>query len=94
MVGYRDFSGDDPFLCVMSLPDGHCAPMAEGDLLPDWEHTAGLHWSPDDRWIVVYPQDDRGWVLLDPETGTPIEPAWSDRGVESWQRVAPPAWWE
>jgi dipeptidyl aminopeptidase/acylaminoacyl peptidase len=93
MVGYGDFFRD-PFLCVMSLPDGECVPIAEGDLLPDWEHTAGLHWSPDDRWIVVYPQDDRGWVLLDPETGTPIEPAWSDRGVESWQRVAPPAWWE
>ena len=95
MVGYRDFSlTRDPFLCVMTLPDGDCDPIAEGDLLPDWEHTAGLHWSPDDRWIVVYPQDDRGWVLLDPETGTPIEPAWSDRGVESWQRVAPPPWWE
>jgi dipeptidyl aminopeptidase/acylaminoacyl peptidase len=93
MVGYGDFFRD-PFLCVMSLPDGECVPIAERDLLPDWEHTAGLHWSPDDRWIVVYPQDDRGWVLLDPETGTPIEPAWSDRGVESWQRVAPPAWWE
>jgi Tol biopolymer transport system component len=95
MVGYGDFDFiKDPFLCVMPLPDGDCDPIARGDLLPDWEHTAGLHWSPDDRWIVVYPQDDRGWVLLDPETGTPIEPAWSERGVESWQRLAPPAWWE
>jgi dipeptidyl aminopeptidase/acylaminoacyl peptidase len=88
MVGHGDPTGD-PFLCVMDLPDGDCEPIAEGDLLPDWEHTGGLSWSPDDRWIVVYPQDDRGWVLLDPERGTPIEPAWSERGVESWQRVAP-----
>lgn len=89
MVGYRDFFGD-PFLCVMTLPDGDCDRIADGELLPDWEQTSGLTWSPDDRWIAVYTQDGR-WVLLDPEGGTPVRPAW---GVESWQRVAPPAWWE
>ena len=58
--------------------------------MPDFEHNAGLQWSPDDRWIVVYPQDENiGWVLLDPEGGPPITPVWSERGVESWQRMAP-----
>ncbi len=89
IVGYRNFR-DDPVLCVMTLPDGACDEIAEGDVLPDWEHTAGLQWSPDDRWIVVYPQDnDMGWVLLNPEGGPPITPVWSKRGVESWQRLKP-----
>ena len=89
IVGYRNFR-DDPVLCVMTLPDGACDDIAEGDVLPDWEHTAGLQWSPDDRWIVVYPQDnDMGWVLLNPEGGPPITPVWSKRGVESWQRLKP-----
>ena len=30
-----------------------------------------------------------GWVLLDPEGGPAITPVWSERGVESWQRMAP-----
>jgi Tol biopolymer transport system component len=91
MVGYGDFDFVKvPFLCVMSLPDGDCAPIAGEDLLPDWEHTAGLNWSPDDQWIVVYTQDG-SWILLDPEGGAPVRPAWD---VESWQRVAPPPWWE
>jgi len=89
IVGYEDFIGE-PVLCVMSLPGGDCAPIATGDRVPDWEHTAGLQWSPDDRWVVVYPQEGRlGWLLLDPEGGPPITPVWSERGVESWQRLAP-----
>jgi dipeptidyl aminopeptidase/acylaminoacyl peptidase len=89
IVGYRNFR-EDPFLCVMTLPAGPCDAIAKGPVLPDWEHTAGLQWSPDDRWIVVYPQDnDMGWVLLNPEGGPPITPVWSERGVESWQRKAP-----
>ena len=89
IVGYEDFSGE-PVLCVMSLPGGDCAPIATGDRVPDWEHTAGLQWSPDDRWVVVYPREGRlGWLLLDPEGGPPVTPVWSERGVESWQRLAP-----
>ena len=89
IVGYRYFT-EDAFLCVMPLPAGDCIKIAEGDdLLPDWEHTAGLNWSPDDRWIAVYPQDGSGWVLLDPEGGPPVRPGWSERGFDSWQRVAP-----
>jgi len=88
IVGYREFF-DDPSMCVMTLPAGPCDEIARGPVLPDWEHTAGLHWSPDDRWIVVDPQDDSGWVLLDPEGGPPITPVWSERGLESWQRKAP-----
>ena len=89
IVGYRDFVGDS-ILCVMPLPDGDCVPIATGDHVPEWEHNAGLQWSPDDQWIVVLPQDERlGWLLLDPEGGPPITPVWSERGVESWQRKAP-----
>ena len=89
VIGYRDFV-EDPILCAMPLPDGDCVPIATGDHVPDWEHTAGLQWSPDDQWIVVYPQDQRlGWLLLHPEGGPPITPVWSERGVESWQRKAP-----
>ena len=89
IVGYRDFVGNS-ILCVMPLPGGDCVPVAEGDLVPDWEHTAGLQWSPDDQWIVVFPQGDGlGWLLLNPEGGPPITPVWSERGVETWQRLAP-----
>ena len=88
MVGFLDFTGDAR-LCVMALPDGGCAPIAGEELLPDWEHAAGVHWSPDDKWIAVDPRDDSGWVLLDPEGGPPITPVWSERGIESWQRLAP-----
>jgi Tol biopolymer transport system component len=88
IVGYGEFL-HVRFLCVMTLPVGPCVEIADGLVLPDFEHTAGLQWSPDDRWIVVYPQDERGWVLLDPEGGPQITPVWSERGVESWQRLAP-----
>ena len=33
IVGYRNFR-DDPVLCVMTLPDGACDEIAEGDVLP------------------------------------------------------------
>ena len=89
IVGYRDFVGDQ-ILCVMPLPAGGCVPIATGDLVPDWEHTAGLQWSPDDKWIVVFPQDGNlGWLLMDREGGPVITPVWSERGIESWQRLAP-----
>ena len=91
LVGHRILSGDlRPSLCVMPLSEGRCDQIAEPRFTPDFEHNAGLQWSPDDRWIVVYPQDENiGWVLLDPEGGPPITPVWSERGVESWQRKAP-----
>jgi hypothetical protein len=85
------FSGDsEPALCVMPLSGGSCVRIADPRFTPEFEHTAGLHWSPDDLWIVAYPQDqDIGWVLVDPEGGPVITPVWSERGVESWQRKAP-----
>ena len=87
IVGYRDVGKT---LCVMPISGGRCDTIASGDLLPSMEHTAGLQWSPDDRWIAVYPQDDSGWVILDSESGTPVRPEWD---VESWQRVAPSTFW-
>ena len=91
MVGHRMFPGDaEPALCVMPLPGGPCARIADPRFTPEFDHTAGLQWSPDDRWIVAYPQDENiGWVLLSPEGGPAITPIWSERGVESWQRKAP-----
>jgi Tol biopolymer transport system component len=88
IVGFREFLTRQS-LCVMAMSGGPCQEIAAGDTSPDPDHTAGLQWSPDDRWIVVYPQDDRGWVLLNPEGGPPITPVWSKRGIESWQRQAP-----
>jgi dipeptidyl aminopeptidase/acylaminoacyl peptidase len=88
IVGYDMFL-TEPSLCVMTFLAGPCDEIASGAVLPEWEHTAGLQWSPDDRWIAVYPQDGRGWLLLNPEGGPPITPVWSERGIESWQRLAP-----
>jgi dipeptidyl aminopeptidase/acylaminoacyl peptidase len=90
LVGRMTPGGSDPALCVMPVSGGSaCRRIADPRFTPDFDHTAGLQWSPDDRWIVVYPQDERGWVLLDPEGGPAITPVWSERGVESWQRLAP-----
>lgn len=90
LVGHRLFPGDsEPALCVMPLSGGSCVRIADPRFTPDFEHTAGMHWSPDDHWIVVYPQDESGWVLLDPEGGPPITPVWSEHGLETWQRRAP-----
>ena len=74
----------------MPLSGGTASRLRTGVHMPDFEHTAGLQWSPDDHWIVVYPQDEEtGWVLLDPEGGPAITPVWSERGLETWQRLAP-----
>ena len=91
VVGHGMIPGDsDPALCVMPLSGPSCVRIADPRFTPDFEHNAGLQWSPDDRWIVSYPQDETiGWVLLDPEGGPAITPVWSERGVESWQRKAP-----
>jgi Tol biopolymer transport system component len=86
IAGYRD-GGET--LCVMPLTGGPCEAIAVGRRTPDWEHTAGMQWSPDDRWIVAYPRDGSGWVLLNPEGGPPITQVWSELGLESWQRLAP-----
>jgi dipeptidyl aminopeptidase/acylaminoacyl peptidase len=90
LVGHRQFPGDPaPALCVMPVTGGRCARIADERFTPEFDHTAGLQWSPDDRYIVVYPQDESGWVLLNPEGGLAITPVWSERGVESWQRKVP-----
>ena len=74
----------------MPLSGGTCDRIADARFTPEFEHTAGLQWSPDDRWIVVVPAGrEIGWVLLDPEGGPAITPVWSERGVETWQRLAP-----
>ena len=91
IVGFRENGWS---LCVMPASGGVCTEIAEGDTVPDWEHTAGLQWSPDDRWIVVYPQNGSGWSLLDPEGAPQEQPTWSELGLDSWQRVDPSRpWW-
>jgi WD40-like Beta Propeller Repeat len=91
IVGHGMFPGNEAdFLCVMPFSGGTCVQIADPRYTPDFEHSAGMQWSPDDRWILVFPRDDDvgGAVLVSPDGGPVIRPVWSQHGAETWQRNA------
>ena len=74
--------------CVVAITGGRCTVIPRA---PAWEGTtsAGVTWSPDDRWIAISARGDAGSVwLLDP-TGAipPRQLVGGDSG--SWQRATP-----
>jgi Tol biopolymer transport system component len=84
-------AGDEmrTWLCVASIDGGPCERISEIYDDPMWG--TDYHWSPDDQWIITTRRDGDGKTfVLDPDRLIDEQPAWSAKGAESWQRVAPP----
>jgi WD40 repeat protein len=80
--------GEDPRTCVIRVGDSHCRPIGDVAAAQDPTYFQGLAWSPDDRWIVVYPAGGGPPVLLDPDGGSHPQPSWVGDGAQSWQRTS------
>jgi hypothetical protein len=75
-------------VCVIRVGDSDCRPISDVAAAHDPTHFRGLAWSPDDRWIVVYPAVGGPPLLLDPDGGSHPQPSWVVAGAESWQRTS------
>ena len=75
--------------CVADLSGGSCVPVGEGSQAYVGTHAAGVHWSPDDEWILVRVGPDGAAMLIDPDGQNRRQPSWIAAGGESIQRVAP-----
>jgi WD40-like Beta Propeller Repeat len=92
IVGLAGVNGGDGLdaLCVVDVGgDDACHPVGVGLAPPEGTGGEGIQWSPDDRWIVSQPNGGGRAVLIDPTGESPEQPAWINRGAESWQRAAP-----
>jgi hypothetical protein len=79
----------DGLPCVANLDGGPCVPIGQPSHAYTGSHAAGVHWSPDDEWILFRDQFNGGVILADPDGQKPYRPAWIADGAESIQRVAP-----
>jgi hypothetical protein len=75
-------------VCVIRVGETECRPISTPSEAHDPTHFQGVAWSPDDRWIVVYPALAGTPLLLDPEGGAHPQPSWVGGGAESWQRTS------
>jgi hypothetical protein len=83
-------------MCVVELRGGDCIPVGEPHQLYLPAHGEGVHWSPDDRWLVTRdaleardsPNDATAY-LVDPDGEIVDQPSWISDGAVSWQRLAP-----
>jgi dipeptidyl aminopeptidase/acylaminoacyl peptidase len=78
-------------MCVIDLSGGDCLPVGHDSQAYERPHAEGVHWSPDDRWILTRAPAGDGFVasLVDPDGAVVDQPAWISDGGESWQRLAP-----
>jgi Tol biopolymer transport system component len=79
-------------MCVADIGGGPCRRIGVPGQAYGSTTAAGVHWSPDDAWILSRSQDTIGESYLvdpDPEAVPGVQPSWLDDGGESWQRTAP-----
>jgi hypothetical protein len=83
-------------MCVVELRGGDCIPVGEPHQLYLPSHGEGVHWSPDDRWLITRDGlmtrdsgDDATAYLVDPNGDIVDQPSWISDGAVSWQRLAP-----
>ncbi|HEX7345881.1 MAG TPA: hypothetical protein VF253_03770 [Candidatus Limnocylindrales bacterium] len=75
--------------CVVSIEGGHCDLIARSSRAYEGGFASGVHWAPDDAWILVRDPARPGRAfLLDPSGDSQESPAWPESGGESWQRRA------
>jgi Tol biopolymer transport system component len=75
--------------CVVSIEGGHCDLIAPSSRAYEGGFASGVHWAPDDAWILVRDPAQPGRAfLLDPSGDSQESPAWPESGGESWQRRA------
>lgn len=80
-------------MCVADIGGGPCRPIGEPDQAYLSYTAAGVHWSPDDAWILSRSYDTIGKSYLvdpDPDGGPKAQPSWLADGGESIQRRAAP----
>jgi len=76
-------------LCIASVDGGPCRPIGDVHTVPLGTSSHSLYWSPDDRWIVTWPDEPASVVMIDAAGGGITPVPWLFSGAESWQRVAP-----
>jgi Tol biopolymer transport system component len=78
-------------MCVVDLGGGDCSPIGLSSQAYDPSHAEGVHWSPDDEWLLTRSPAGDGTTayLVDPDGEIVGQPAWISDGGESWQRLAP-----
>jgi Tol biopolymer transport system component len=81
--------GFGEWLCIASVGGGPCVRAGGGIPPPDGGYHEGLHWSPDDEWIVLRPSAQGDAIIVDPDGEDRRQPSWIADGAETWQRVAP-----
>jgi len=84
---------DDDRMCVADIGGGPCRRIGAPDQTYDGTTAAGVHWSPDDAWILSRSRDTIGKsFLVDPDPGGApnAQPSWLADGGESIQRLAAP----
>jgi WD40-like Beta Propeller Repeat len=86
IAGYHYGAGIET-LCVAPATGGDCRPVGESPYPIDATHSDALNWSPNDEWLIVYPRNDTGVVLVDPN-GIHENLEIAADGAGSWQRRA------
>ena len=76
--------------CVANLSGGPCVQIGHRGQTYVGTHSAGVHWSPDDEWILFRVEPGGAAArLIDPDGENADQPSWIANGAESIQRVAP-----
>ena len=75
-------------MCVVELGGGVCSPIGLASQAYDPTHAEGVHWSPDDHWLLTR-GDGMTAYLVDPDGEDADQPPWIADGAVSWQRLAP-----
>jgi sugar lactone lactonase YvrE len=86
IAGYS-FQGPGGRLCVAPATGGPCKAVGNTQL-PDITHGDALNWSPDDKWLIVFPSDGDKVILVD-AFGVEKDIVIPAQGAGSWQRTAP-----
>ena len=77
-------------LCVAPADgSGECLPAGTNERETDITHSDALNWSPDDKWIMVYPLEGDQVILIDPD-GNEDDIVIPADGAGSWQRTIGP----
>ena len=80
-------------MCVADIAGGPCRWIGEASQTYMATTSAGVHWSPDDAWILSRSPETVGESYLvdpDPDGGPKAQPSWLADGGESIQRRAAP----
>jgi len=76
---------EGPQLCVRPIDGDTCVHIGRTAQAPEYSTTAGIQWSPDDRWITTFEEESRTVWLLSRD-GTVSMQIEAD-GPASWQRT-------